>query len=71
MSVKNNLPFIAKYLHNKFRGENVEVTRSGLPDAPKETFDDVVGREGIKKTLQPIIDFIKNPLNYIQSATPS
>ena len=67
MSVKNNLPFIAKYLHNKFRGENVEVTRSGLPDAPKETFDDVVGREGIKKTLQPIIDFIKNPLNYIQS----
>jgi AAA+ superfamily predicted ATPase len=66
-NIKGNIPYIMKYIHNKLRGEHVEITISGQFETPKEIFDDVVGREGIKKGLQPIIDFIKNPLNYIQS----
>ncbi|MCF7900265.1 AAA family ATPase [Candidatus Babeliales bacterium] len=66
-SVQENLPFIKSYLHNKARGENIEISMPGLITTPKENFDSIVGRKDIKNKLQPIIDFIKNPLNYIQS----
>jgi len=66
---KNSIHTLLHFIYNKFRSKNVKIDLSSQFETPKETLDDVAGREEIKKTLQPIIDFIKNPLNYIQSGS--
>ncbi len=64
-TLKKDLPQIAAYWHNTLRGEEEELVGNYL--VPKETFDDVVGREAIKKQFQPIIDFVCDPTSFIQA----
>lgn len=61
-----SLPVLRSYLHNKFRGES-DNSNLGTIQSYDQTFDDVVGRDAIKASLQPMIDFIKDPNGYIQS----
>lgn len=66
--LKKDIPAIASYVHSRLRGEIGEVSKDNFSYIPSDiTFDDVVGREEIKTQLQPLINFVKNPENYIQA----
>ncbi len=64
--LKEELPLVAANVHRKLRGEQGTFVKANEQETPKETFDDIVGREDIKKQLQPIIDFVSNPERSIQ-----
>jgi|GEM_PF-2774712 len=64
-SLKTDIPAVAAYLHRKLRGESGKLT--GIYEIPTTTFDDIVGRDEIKKQFEPLINFMKNPDSFIQS----
>lgn len=66
VAVKKEIPNIASYLHKKLRGDKVETKGFG-PFVPKETFDDIVGREDLKNQLSPVINYMINPASFIQA----
>ncbi len=58
-TLKKDIPLLASYTHALLTGNKDAL--KGAVEIPEETFDDVVGREGIKSQLQLFIDFIVNP----------
>lgn len=60
-------PTLCQYIHKKLRGEEFDMYMKY--QVPTETFDNVIGREEIKAKLQPIIDFISDPLHFVTRDT--
>ncbi len=64
-TLKRVIPLLSHYLHARLTGD-LKSLKSDV-EIPDKTFDDVVGREGIKAQLQPFIDFIVNPKKMVDA----